>query len=153
MRKASIPLTIGFIFILQAANSLRIFPNMLAYYNPLMGGSRKAADVMQIGWGEGLDLAALYLNQKTNAENLIVTSWYGNGPFSFFFKGELFDITDNTLTKNNWENINSSDYIVTYIHQWQRNMPEDLLSELANQEPEHTIWINGIEYARIYKQK
>jgi hypothetical protein len=150
---ASIPLAIGLVLILQATSFLRIFPNILSYYNPLMGGSRKAADVMQIGWGEGLDLAALYLNQKSNAENLVVSSWYGNGPFSFFFKGETFDMPGNSSTKSNWQNSNSSDYIVTYIHQWQRNMPEDLLSELATQEPEQTIWINGIEYARIYKQE
>jgi hypothetical protein len=153
VRKASIPIAISFIFSLQAVCFLRIFPNMLAYYNPIMGGSRKAPDVMQIGWGEGLDLAALYLNQKSDAENLMVTSWYGDGPFSFFFKGETFDMPGLTLTKDSWENINASDYIVTYIHQWQRNMPEDLLSVLVTQEPEHTIWINGIEYIRIYKRE
>lgn len=147
VRKAAIPIAIGFVMILQGFSSLRIFPNMFAYYNPLMGGSRKAPHIMQIGWGEGLDLAALYLNQKTNAENLVVSSWYGNGPFSFFFNGETFDMPGIILTKN------KSNYIVTYIHQWQRNMPEDLLSELATQEPEHTIRINGIEYARIYKQE
>ncbi|MFN2237275.1 MAG: hypothetical protein ACK2U1_23850, partial [Anaerolineales bacterium] len=153
LRKVVIPIALCFVIILQAISALRIFPNMLAYYNPLMGGGRKAPDVMQIGWGEGLDLAALYLNQKTNAENLAVSSWYGWGPFSFFFNGETFDIDNRILVGNNWENINSSDYIVTYIHQWQRNLPEDLLSELATQKPEHTIWINGIEYIRIYKQE
>jgi hypothetical protein len=153
LKMASIPLAIGFIFILQAISSLRIFPNMLAYYNPIMGGSRKAPDVMQIGWGEGLDLAALYLNQKTNAENLVVSSWYGQGSFPFFFNGETIHIESKILAGNNWENINSSDYIITYIHQWQRNLPEDLLAELATQKPEHTIWINGIEYVRIYKQE
>jgi hypothetical protein len=153
LRKASIPFAIICVIILQAINSLGIFPNMLAYYNPIMGGGRKAPDVMQIGWGEGLDLAAFYLNQKTNAENLAVSSWYSLGPFSFFFKGEAFNMPGISLTKDNWENINTFDYIVTYIHQWQRNMPEDLLSELATQKPEHTIWINGIEYIRIYKQE
>jgi hypothetical protein len=153
VRKVTVPFAIGCILILQATSSLRLFPNMHAYYNPWMGGSRKAVDVMQIGWGEGLDLAALYLNQRTDAEDLLVTSWYGYGPFSFFFEGETFDMPGITMSNIDWENINSSDYIVTYIHQWQRNMPEDLLAELATKKPEHTIWINGIEYARIYKQE
>ena len=60
-------------------------------------------------------------------------------------------MSDISSTKEDNENINSIDYFVTYINQWQRNMPEDLLPELDAQEPEHTIWINGIEYARIYK--
>ncbi len=153
VRTIVLPLTLGFVIILQAGSSLRIFPNMLAYYNPLMGGSRKAPEVMQIGWGEGLDQAALYLNQKTNAENLVVSSWYGLGPFSFFFNGDVFDIPNGIITDDNWQAINSSDYIVSYVHQWQRNLPEDLLSELATKKPEHTIWINGIEYVKIYQQK
>jgi len=152
-RKIAFPLAIGFVIMLQASSSLRIFPNMLAYYNPMMGGSRKAPDVMQIGWGEGLDQAALYLNQKTNVEDLVVSSWYGAGSFSFFFDGEVISIPVGKLTDSNWQAINSSDYIVAYVHQWQRNLPADLLSELSTQKPEQTIWINGIEYVRIYKHK
>ena len=141
------------VIILQAASSLSLFPDMFAYYNPLMGGGRKALQVMQIGWGEGLDQAALYLNQKPDAENLVVSSWYGLGPFSFFFNGKVVNIPTGTIIDSDWQAIHASDYIVVYVHQWQRNMPAELLAELANQTPVHTIWINGIEYVRIYKQK
>ena len=99
-----------------------------------------------------MDQAALYLNQKINARELVVSSWYGLGPFSFYFDGEAGNIPGK-LTISDWKDINSSDYIVTYVHQWQRNLPEDLLSELSTKTPEHTIWINDIEYVRIYKQK
>ena len=43
---------------------------------------------MQIGWGEGLDEAARYLNTKTTAADLHVISWYSPGSFSYFFKGD-----------------------------------------------------------------
>jgi hypothetical protein len=140
------------VIILQAASSLSLFPDMLAYYNPLLGGGRKAPQVMQIGWGEGLDQAALYLNQKPGAENLVVSSWYAKGPFSFFFKGQVISIPGADITHNELQAINASDYIVIYVHQWQRNLPPEVLSELVSRKPEHTIWINGIEYVRIYKQ-
>lgn len=151
-RTIAVPIILALVVVLQAGSSLSIFPNMLAYYNPMMGGSRKAPEVMQIGWGEGLDQAAFYLNQKPNAENLVVSSWYGLGPLSFFFNGKVINIPSGMLIDGDWQAISASDYIVVYIHQWQRNLPEDLLSELATKKPEHTIWINGIEYVRIYKQ-
>ena len=58
------------LIVFQAWSSLGIFPYPLAYYNPLLGGGRKAPQVMQIGWGEGLDQAAMYLNQKYQAKKL-----------------------------------------------------------------------------------
>jgi len=46
---------------------------------------------------------------------------------------------------------NETDYAVVYVHQWQRRTPELMLKYLATQVPEHSIWIDGIEYARIYR--
>jgi hypothetical protein len=40
---------------------------------------------------------------------------------------------------------------VIYIHQWQRNTPEKILDYLSAKIPEYSVWINGIEYARVYK--
>lgn len=152
-------LAVGFIativILLQAASSLSLFPNMLAYYDPLMGGGRKAPQVMQIGWGEGLDQAAFYLNQKPDAKELLVASWYARGSFSFFFDGESANIPSEAeiTMPEDIDAISKADYLVIYIHQVQRNLPADLLSKLASQTPEHTIWINGMEYVRIYKQE
>lgn len=151
----AVAFTAGFVILLQAASSLSLFPDMLAYYNPLMGGGRKAPQVMQIGWGEGLDQAAFYLNQKPDAEELLVASWYARGCFSFFFDGESANIPseEEITSPEDKEAISKADYLVIYIHQLQRNLPADLLAKLASQTPEHTIWINGMEYVRIYKEK
>jgi len=43
------------------------------------------------------------------------------------------------------------DYAIIYISQLQRNNPALILDYLKQKPVEHTIWINGIEYARIYK--
>jgi hypothetical protein len=124
---------------LQMFWSLKTFPYYFTYYNPLMGGTSKAPEVMQIGWGEGIDQAARYLNNKPNAEQLRVGSWYSIGSFSYYFSGRA-----QTLNNN-------ADYAVIYIHQWQRYTPKKMLDDLSGKSPEHTIWINGIEYIRIYK--
>jgi len=134
---------------IQFYSALSVFPYGYTYYNPLMGGSKKAPEVMQIGWGEGLDQAALYLNQKENAEDLKVLSWYAPGAFSYFFMGKAEPVTRDGKT---WrEEILDSDYLVVYIHQWQRNLPPDLLDYVSGWKPEHSIWIKGLEYVRIYK--
>jgi len=60
---------LGGILFIQALSALQTFPYFFSYYNPLAGGSSRAPQVMMIGWGEGMDQAARYLNQKPDAEN------------------------------------------------------------------------------------
>ena len=138
--------------LVQAAGSLNTFPYYFSYYNPLMGGSRKAPQVMQIGWGEGLDEAARYLNSKESAADLHVISWYSLGSFSYFFKGDSRYLGSQTKPSQSYqEKISNSEYAVIYIHQWQRQIPGWMLEFLSNRTPEHTVWIDGIEYVQIYR--
>lgn len=125
-------------------------PYYLSYFNPLMGGARKAPEVLQIGWGEGLDEAARYLNAMPGAEQMTVASWYER-VFSDFFVGRTINIEDLArISEQEIQQILASDYIVIYYHQLQRGMPENLLEIIGDQEPIHRIWINGLEYIRIY---
>jgi hypothetical protein len=139
-------------FSMQIVAAIRTFPYYLSYYNPLFGGSRKAPQVMQIGWGEGLDQAALYLNSKPNAKQIRVSTFYPTGCFSYFFDGKdhLIEYTPD-ITSEAWERFTGADYAVIYISQWQRQLPKPVLDYVTQLTPEHTIWINGLEYARIYK--
>lgn len=128
------------------------YPYYLSYYNPLLGGSAMAPQVMMIGWGEGLDQAARYLNSKPNAEQLLVRPFYAKGPFSYFFDGKTTisprDIPNPIDNNRLWL---SSDYVVLYANQWQRQLPSlELLAYFFQHTPEHTIRINGLEYAYIY---
>jgi hypothetical protein len=137
---------------IQVASAVSTFPYYLSYYNPLMGGSRIAPQVMLVGWGEGLDQAARYLNQKPNVKQLKVISWYATGPFSYYFEGQDRSLWyDPGATSEEWERFITSDYAVIYIGQWQRQVPGPVLEYVAKLEPEHSIWIDGLEYARIYK--
>lgn len=140
------------VLVIQVVLSLRTFPYYYSYVNPAMGGSQKAPEVVQIGWGEGMDQAAKYLNQKPGAEKLNVLAWYGSGPFSYFFKGRVLNLGfDPEFQETEKENLGKSDYVLVYINQLQKYRPAELLDYLSQQEPEKTIWINGIEYVRIYK--
>lgn len=137
---------------LQMIVSLPTYPYYFSYYNPIMGGPQKAQEKVQIGWGEGIDQAARYLNQKKNAKDLHVTSWYYLGCFSYFFHGHTrpMPMRSNWSSKE-WQSFLTSDYAVIYIHQWQRNIPEPILEYVSQIKPEHTITINSLEYVQIYK--
>ena len=130
---------------------MQTFPYYLSYYNPLFGGPQAAQRSMMIGWGEGLNEAAFYLNDKAGSNNLHVFSWYDNGPFSYFFNGKAGNIpTQATMEADQIARVLEADYAVIYIHQWQRLIPQPLLGQLSLLSPEKSIYINGLEYIRIY---
>jgi hypothetical protein len=134
----------------QMVLSLGTSPYYLSYYNPWMGGSRKAPEVMMIGWGEGLDQAARYLNTRPDAGDLRVMAHYSQGSFSYFFKGTVLDLIGNWSGPNSPE-LEGVDYLVLYIHQWQRQAPDPaMLAYFATQEPEYVVRIDGLDYAQVY---
>lgn len=151
VRRSVVPLLLGFAILAQAACTLPTFPYYLSYYNPLLGGGREAPETQMIGWGEGLDQAGRYLSAKPGGQQLQVASWYVPS-FAPFFSGGVRGIPLETeLDEAQVEELLGSDYVVVYIHQWQRQMPRPLLETLAQQTPEHLIKINGLEYVRIYQ--
>jgi hypothetical protein len=139
------------ILIFQVLPVLVTYPYFYSYYNPLMGGSRKAGVTLFVGSGEGLDEAARYLNTKVDAQNLTAMSWYGSGCFSYYFSGTTIILPTRIGDKYIYENAGKADYLVIYNNQWLRQIPPELFKALATITPEKSIWINDIEYVRIYK--
>ncbi|MGB0383685.1 MAG: ArnT family glycosyltransferase [Ardenticatenaceae bacterium] len=133
----------------QIFATVPLSPYFISYYNPLLGGTAQAPEVMTIGWGEGLDQAARYLNQKPDAGTLQVASWYNTGPFSYFFKGQSRALEFKTRRDiPTWLDL---DYVLIYIHQWQRELPDNtFLDYFARQTPEHVIRIHDLDYVEIY---
>jgi hypothetical protein len=141
-------LSIGLLVVLvwQALSSLPHYPYYLTFYNPLAGGARLAPRILEVGWGEGLDQAARYLNEKTASEGLKVASWYGGFSFGPFFKGQL---ENQTLHNIYWKDV---DYVVLYVNQVQRQLSDpQLVRCFRSLKPEHIVHIGGIDYAWIYK--
>ena len=132
----------------QLAVGLPSFPYFLSYYNPLMGGSSKAPEVMQIGQGEGLEQAVNYLKEQ-GAQDIAT---YYNGTYNrLLFRRTITVIPARTqLSERQLKNMLEKEYIVIYIHQWQRGLPSNLLEALSPDEPVFRAWNNGLEYARVY---
>jgi len=117
-------------------------PHGLSYVNPFtkhfFGGHR-------LGWGEGLDLAADYLNQKPNAKNLKVASYYPN---EF---GKKFVGSTDPADRFGEDGI---DYVVLYRAMLERSgsWENDAFNYFIYKKPEKIIYLDGIKYVWIYKK-
>jgi 4-amino-4-deoxy-L-arabinose transferase-like glycosyltransferase len=140
-------LLMGAVLLGQLLSVFQTYPYYLNFYNPMLGGVRKAAQVMMVGWGEGLNQAARYLNAlpRTNKERAI--AWYGDGCFSYFFDGATVPIgLDFTLA-----DLRGTDFVVLYLNQWQRGLPSaDFMAYFEQLKPIYVVSINGVDYVRVY---
>lgn len=134
----------------QAGLTLAAFPYYFSYYNPLLGGTIAAPSVMMIGWGEGLDQVARYLNSRAGLHPPRVMIGVWGGTFSYFFTGEIRDskFPAGEATIRDWMD---SDFCVIYINQWQRQqLPDELLTFLGRLEPALVVRLQGLAYAYVY---
>jgi len=140
------------VVVLQLLGTLRTAPYYLTYYNPLLGGIRKAQAVLSIGWGEGLNEAALYLRSQLGFCSQRTISWYTNAYnwYSVSFGCDAQPVEFRLETTLD-EYLANYDYAVIYINQWQRDFPAEFLDYLEGEKPVHSVWIDGVEYVRIYR--
>ena len=138
------------VFVSQMILITKAHPYYLSYYNPIVGGSKKAQEVILVGRGEGLDRVAEYLNRKRDPENITVAS-----EFAYLLKVQFKGKVKSTKIEEYEPNtLNDVDYLVVYISGLQKRtlrIPNEVLQYHNTHEPEHTVRINGINYAYIYK--
>jgi len=133
-------------FLLHGFYTLLTYPYYLTYFNPLAGGSRAAPNVLFVGWGEGLDEAARWLNTQPDSENFRIAAWYADGPFSYFTDGVAVPMGYSSPLS--WLD---TDYAVTYVNQWQRQLPSpEAVAWFAAQTPAHEVHKDGLTLARVY---
>ena len=134
-------IVVTLVFVIQAFPVLKLHPYYGTYYNPLWG----VPGIIRIcttGDASGLDLAAEYLNQKPNAEDLVVhVSPLSAEFFGYYFKGKSYRRDRNP-------GIFTPDYEVAYIRdvQIKRVNLDDIEGTL-----EHVIRLNNVDYVWIYK--
>jgi hypothetical protein len=147
LRLAWWPVTFTVVTFLQAGFSLPHHPYYLSYYNPLVGGGYQAPRFLLVGWGEGLDQVAEYLNAQP--AEVRVASGY-SGQLKPFCKGRVWGLNEHNLLTVLYKY--EASYVVLYISQAQRNMPSpEVVRYFRSLEPERVVRIHGVEYARIYQ--
>lgn len=132
----------------QFAIALPAIPYYITYYNPLLGGTRTAQHIFAIGQGEGLDLAARWLNQSAHAKDTVAASWHDSA-FAAYFHGHTLPIPKyRQPDPQPWL---PAHRLVLYQNQLQRQLPEpEMVTYFTAQPPLHIVRLDGIDYARIY---
>ncbi|MFM7174159.1 MAG: glycosyltransferase family 39 protein [Caldilinea sp.] len=121
-------------------------PYYFTYFNPLVGGTATAPQMLVIGWGEGLDQAARWLNEYGQGQARPALAAYNNGPFSYFYQHDAISYASNL--QRDWL---EADYAVTYANQWQRQLPDaQTLEFFAAQTPVYVYRFRGLELAQVY---
>lgn len=127
--------------LVQAAGTLPHHPYYLTYYNPLLGGGRRAVQTITVGWGEGLDQAARYLNQQPDAEELEVAAWGVSG-VAPILRGHVHILNERSRVL--------ADYVLLNVGDVQFGSPYTF-DYHGCAEPEHVVRLHGVEYAWVYR--
>ena len=149
------------VFLFQVLPVLRLHPYYQTYYFPLFSGKWVSENVSSIT-GVGLDIAADYLNAKTNAEKLQVRATRFSRYMNRYFRGSTWVKRGNLPPTQ--PNIPTFDYHVEYLRDKQLqgsardSHPKDgvPISELQQddsipRELEHIVGLNGVDYVWIYR--
>jgi hypothetical protein len=129
----------GLLVIGQSFPLLTVEPYALAYFNPMVGGAPAATRVLLVGWGEGLDQVANYLNAQPGAAQQRIAVYF---PlvlnFQGMVQGTVFEIGDAAPV----------DYVVDYVNAAQRDQTP---REVDGITPSLVVRINGVIYARVFR--
>ena len=119
-------------------------PYYYTYYNPLLGGIQAARQLTRLGYGEGVDQVAAYLNAKSNVGSLKLASAMSSR-FGPLYKGQTIPMSN---LDGRWV---LADYVFIYISQLQRGKHDsEIVDYLARREPEYSLQLQGVEYGRLY---
>ncbi len=138
------PIAYLIVLVIQLSLVLPHYPHYLTYYNPLLGGLRQAKDALVVGWGEGYEKAAAYLNARPNAPELQVAVPTFTA-FAPLFSGETLSISNYSASQ--------TDYVVFYLSQVQREHDQTLMEQYFSNpraEPEYIVTLHEVDYAWIY---
>lgn len=139
----------------QALPTMLASPYYLDEYNPLLGDTSAAVDVLQAGWGEGSREAAEFIiadseaRQDSNPDDPPVVRISGTTALIDYLLPDGYDVDPGSfITTEDWR---ETDYYVSSIQHWQRDMFEDLFPYLEQFDPAHTVEIGGVPFMRVYR--
>ncbi len=137
-------LALALVAAVQLALLLPYAPYYLTYYNPLLGGGPAATRWLLVGWGEGYDQAARFLNQLQTAQRQ--TAVRGVSQFAPLYIGE-------TRSAPGYRPYQTR-FVVLYLNEIQRRRNEGLIQRYYDNpdaKPLHIVTLNGIDYAWVYE--
>ena len=137
---------------LQLTSALGFYPYYITYYDPVLEALQPGIQnptLRNTGYGVGLDQAAAYLDKKPGASGLTVMSANGLGSFSYYFSGRTVPMNELVLSDPQVvAYLKGTQYVVMDYYNQRRRQH---MTGLAGIKPEKSIWLNGVEFLRIYR--
>jgi hypothetical protein len=136
----------------QVVTALAQRPYPLDYYDPLLGGTKSAEDMVMVGWGEGFDQAANFILSQPGGDSSAVWVSTRASSMAYYFPESatvrnLLSMGANQESILQWAN---SDYAVTHILDWQRDTTGRTIHYFDDLTPMHTVKINGVPFVKVY---
>jgi 4-amino-4-deoxy-L-arabinose transferase-like glycosyltransferase len=118
----------------------------IAAFNPLLGGLTIGANTFLVGWGEGLEQVAAWLNQQPDITGVLTVSTTTRPLQPYLRAGAQ------AITPQESELPEKAGYVVIYIRDVMRGALSPPFDQFFEREmPVYTVRIAGVDYAWIYQ--
>ncbi len=133
------------ISIVALINAVWWHPYAITSFNQVFGGAQAGARTFAVGWGEGLDHVAAWLNQQSNITDVLTISHMITSLQPYMRQGARVTFPNEGTLKD------GSGYVVVYIYQVQGGPPPPPFNQFyGDATPLHTVSLHGVDYAWIY---
>lgn len=143
-RRVSV-LGVATLTLLASVNLAGWHPYPIVAFNQMLGGAPTGARTFAVGWGEGMEQAAEWLNQQPDITGVSVVSRIPVVQAPYMRPGAY------ARTPQQGALPEGTGYLVVYVSQVQRGLPSQPFEQFfADETPLHTVRIHGVDYAWIY---
>lgn len=136
---------VGMVGVVAVVNAGWWHPYSIAAFNQVLGGAPAGARTFSIGWGEGFDQVAAWLNQQTDITGVETASIMVKSLNPYLRHGAQAT-TPETATLPA-----TTGYVVVYIYQAQGTVFPPFDQFYGHAQPAHTVTIHGVDYAWVYQ--
>jgi hypothetical protein len=121
-------------------------PYHIAAFNQVLGGAAVGSRTFSVGWGEGLEQVAAWLNQQPDITGVVTVAdkTLLLNPYLKHGAQATAPDDDGTLPE-------PAGYVVVYIYQVQGTLFPPFDQFYPHATPLHTVRIHGVEYAWVYQ--
>lgn len=145
-RRSATTLLLSLVALLSITNAATWHPYSIAAFNQALGGAPAGARTFAVGWGEGYELVAAWLNQQPDITGVGTLSRLPIVQNPYMRRGA------NAQNPQSGALPPATGYAVVYISQVQGSPPAAPFDQFYGRAvPLHTVQIEGVEYAWIYQ--
>jgi len=136
---------------LHVPAAIAFFPNYYLYFNSFIGGPRRAARHVMVGWGEGQKEAAAFLVRAAGGGAVNVAVLGETGTLRYYWEHAVPPPAGrgNIGTRP----VEEADYVVLPLNVRQRLPRHSLVRRVAGSKPAHVVRLNGVDVIEIYPHR